>query len=397
MPDSVIVTDTLPVSVTFNGGSDGCGLNGADVVCTAATLAAGTSQSYLIQVRVNAAAANGLVLANSVTATSPTAPAPATDSENTTVQQPSGGFADLVLRNPARPRPGHQIAYTVIVTNNGPSAAQNVRVIDGLPSGTTFVAATASAGTCTGGVTCEVGDLANGASATVWITGTVNGDATGILTNTAQAGQQWPTTRPRRTRRRWRDKDVTPAVPGDRVTYRSSQQRPQRGSSSRSFPDCGQRQPEHLGRGYPHQQRDGNHGHHGPDPDQYGQRHHHRGGLRQLGTMVGHLWPRHPGTSRGPRLPHARSRPSVHHHHHQHARPRAGLAVPRGSSAMGTATYDQADIAWSAWPGGGRHGVVPGRSRPAPSGVRDGHGRVNPGPPPLPPRQEHGPGHGCGR
>ncbi len=108
--------------------------------------------------------------------------------------QPAGGQADLTIAKsgPATATAGNQIAYTVVVTNNGPAAAQNVRVVDALPSGMTFVAATASAGTCTGGVDCAIGNLAIGASATVRITATVNADATGLFTNTAQVSSSNP-------------------------------------------------------------------------------------------------------------------------------------------------------------------------------------------------------------
>ena len=93
-----------------------------------------------------------------VTATSPTA-ATTSDSVTTTVQQPSGGQADLVVAKSGAPTvvAGNQLAYTVVVTNNGPSLAQDVTLVDALPSGTIFVAATPSQGTCNGGVTCLLG------------------------------------------------------------------------------------------------------------------------------------------------------------------------------------------------------------------------------------------------
>ena len=59
--------------------------------------------------------------------------------------------------------------------------------MDALPSGTIFVAATPSQGTCNGGVTCLLGDLGVGATATVRITVTVAGATTGSLVNVAQA------------------------------------------------------------------------------------------------------------------------------------------------------------------------------------------------------------------
>ena len=61
----------------------------------------------------------------------------------TTVQQPTGGQVDLVVAKSGAPTvvAGNQLAYTVVVTNNGPSLAQDVTLVDALPSGTIFVAA----------------------------------------------------------------------------------------------------------------------------------------------------------------------------------------------------------------------------------------------------------------
>ena len=93
---NVVITDTLPVSTTLVGAGVGCSPAGNQVVCSAGTLAAGASQSFLIEVRVAAGAASNQILTNIVTATSPTSLA-ATATVTTTVQQPSGGQVDLVV------------------------------------------------------------------------------------------------------------------------------------------------------------------------------------------------------------------------------------------------------------------------------------------------------------
>ena len=83
--------------------------------------------------------------------------------------------ADLAVTKTDDPDPvteGGNLTYTVTVTNNGPGAATNVTLTDTYDSLTAFVSATATQGTCadnTGTVTCDLGSLANGATATVTI------------------------------------------------------------------------------------------------------------------------------------------------------------------------------------------------------------------------------------
>ena len=83
-----------------------------------------------------------------------------------------------------------QLTYTVTVTNAGPSAATGVALVDQLPDAV-FVSATSSRGTCVregkgsrnGILTCEVGTLAAGESATVTIV--VSPAREGTITNIA--------------------------------------------------------------------------------------------------------------------------------------------------------------------------------------------------------------------
>ena len=68
---------------------------------------------------------------------------------------------------------GFKLDYTIDITNNGPVPASNVTLTDGLTAGVGYVQATPSQGGCseTGGtVTCLLGVLADGDSATVTVT-----------------------------------------------------------------------------------------------------------------------------------------------------------------------------------------------------------------------------------
>ncbi len=82
---------------------------------------------------------------------------------------------------------GGDLTYTLKATNNGPDPATGVVVEDTLPAGVEFVSASASQGTCAGTatVTCEVGDLASGASATVTVVVRPTASAAPNISNTA--------------------------------------------------------------------------------------------------------------------------------------------------------------------------------------------------------------------
>ena len=97
---------------------------------------------------------------------------------------------DLSITNTPSPAPygtGLPITYTIVVKNSGPADGTAVTVTDVLPTGTTLTSATPTQGTCSGTttVTCNLGTLINGASATISLTihlpstpGTVSDTAT---------------------------------------------------------------------------------------------------------------------------------------------------------------------------------------------------------------------------
>jgi uncharacterized repeat protein (TIGR01451 family) len=101
----------------------------------------------------------------------------------------------IVKTASANPTVGTDMTYTLAVkNNNATSSAGAVGVTDTLPSGVTFVSATPSQGACSGDatVTCALGPVAGGASATVSIV--VKPGAAGPLSNTATVSTSSPDT-----------------------------------------------------------------------------------------------------------------------------------------------------------------------------------------------------------
>ena len=181
----VTVTDTLPAGVNFVSAtpSQGTCSGTATVTCNIGALANGGSA--IVTIVVQPTAAGTVSNAASVGGNQPD-PSPLNNnaSADTTVAAP----ADLSLAMTDSPDPvdvGDNLTYTLTATNGGPNAAAGVTVVDNLPAGVTFVSATPSQGSCSGTatVTCNLGTIANGASATIDIV--VQPTAAGTLTNGA--------------------------------------------------------------------------------------------------------------------------------------------------------------------------------------------------------------------
>ncbi len=99
-----------------------------------------------------------------------------------------GAAADLAVTMTDSPDPatfGADLTYSITVANRGESTATNVRLNDQLPPGSTFVSATPSQGSCggTSAITCNLGNVNEGASATLIIV--IKPPANRSITNTA--------------------------------------------------------------------------------------------------------------------------------------------------------------------------------------------------------------------
>jgi uncharacterized repeat protein (TIGR01451 family) len=103
--------------------------------------------------------------------------------------------ADIALSETAAPATvtaGQDVTYTLSATDNGPDPVPDVTVTDPLPAGAQLVSATPSAGTCasaSGPLSCDVGTLANGASATVTVV--LRPTQPGSVQNAAGIDSKW--------------------------------------------------------------------------------------------------------------------------------------------------------------------------------------------------------------
>jgi uncharacterized repeat protein (TIGR01451 family) len=185
----VTVHNILPAGATLasaTASQGSCTAAGATVTCHLNTLASGTTATANVQV---VAPAEPGTLTDVATVTSDAHdPNPANDATRakTTVQ----AEADLSVRTSDTPDPvkaGQPLTYTLTVENEGPSTANSVSVTDTLPGGATNPVVTASQGNCTpggGSITCAVGTLASGATATITVALTAPATA-GIAADTA--------------------------------------------------------------------------------------------------------------------------------------------------------------------------------------------------------------------
>ena len=186
---SVTLTDALPGNVSLDSAvpSQGSCSVTATVSCALGSIAPGASATVTIKVRPTTDAD----LSNTATVSSSTAdPSPGNNSATaeTVVNVPPPPSADLSVTKSGSPDPvrvGQELTYAITVSNSGPNPAVGAALTDVLPGNVTFGSAVTSQGSCSGTTTvsCALGTIASGGSATVTIKVTPTSDAD--LSNTA--------------------------------------------------------------------------------------------------------------------------------------------------------------------------------------------------------------------
>ena len=179
---AVVVADLLPAGLTFVSATPSTGsYNSGTGVWTVGNLANGASASLSLVATVT----THTLLTNTATVSATTYdPTGANNSASATVNVPDANLSVAKSVSNATPAVGSNVTFTVTVSNGGPNAASAVSVADLLPAGLTFVSATPSTGSYNSGTgVWTVGNLANGASASLSLVATVTTHTS--ITNTA--------------------------------------------------------------------------------------------------------------------------------------------------------------------------------------------------------------------
>jgi uncharacterized repeat protein (TIGR01451 family) len=195
----VTVTDTPPAGLVAQSGNPAqgtCEIVGGQVSCSLGALAAGGSTQVLVAAQAAAGASGSLTNAATVTGDQRD-PNPSDNMATATVTVPSPPTqaqaqapADLSVTkraNRSTVTVGQRLSYTVVVTNNGPAAAQDVKVTDTVSRRASVISVSATAGSCTDSIpiTCSLGTLESGASVTITVV--IKPRASGRARNAASA------------------------------------------------------------------------------------------------------------------------------------------------------------------------------------------------------------------
>ncbi|MBK6798619.1 MAG: DUF11 domain-containing protein [Acidobacteria bacterium] len=199
--NNAAVVDTLPTGITsatwscvasVNGNCDAA--NGSGNINTTVNLAPGATATFTVVAQISSTATGNLV--NTATVALPAGPNDPNQQNNsstdTDTPDPRADLAITKTDGVTTATPGGQTVYTIVATNNGPSAVFGVSITDTFPA-----AITSATWTCTsaGGAICpnangtgninETADLPVGSSLTFTVTAQISPNATGQLINTA--------------------------------------------------------------------------------------------------------------------------------------------------------------------------------------------------------------------
>ena len=181
----VSLSDTLPtnpglawsIDETGVGWGSSCSIASGELTCGPVTVPAGTTQAastFTVHITSQTrAAAGGDCPETGVVDNTGMVTADNDGSDQSTATTCVQALVDLSVSKTGSPATQElgagNITWTMVVTNNGPDADSGVKIADPMPAGNTFVSATTTKGSCTGGaiLNCTIGDMAAGEQVTI--------------------------------------------------------------------------------------------------------------------------------------------------------------------------------------------------------------------------------------
>jgi uncharacterized repeat protein (TIGR01451 family)/fimbrial isopeptide formation D2 family protein len=202
----VLVADTLPSGMTYKSGSATASPptgfsqvsdTGSNVSWSIASIAAGATVEVTVPVETESTLSSGAELTNKVAVHSVEAPTEVHASGTIDITNSADVSAEKQVAGKGLSAvPGHEITYEVSATNHGPSLAREVKLVDKLPSGLTYVSSTPECEHSAGTITCVAGNLAVAQKASFQIKVQLAASLTGTLSNTVTAEELTPDPEP---------------------------------------------------------------------------------------------------------------------------------------------------------------------------------------------------------
>ncbi len=189
---SVVVTDMLPAGLSFVSASPAAAYDSGTGVWTVGTLVNGASATLSIVAKVTQAGA----ITNTVTSSAAQPdPVPANNTSSVLVTGQQADLSILKSVNNTMPNVDDQVIFTIELSNQGPSTANNVSVSEILPAGLSLASASPSQGVynASSGL-WELTALGSGSNATLTIVANVL--TVGPKTNTVAVSSSQPDPNP---------------------------------------------------------------------------------------------------------------------------------------------------------------------------------------------------------
>ena len=185
----VTVTDTLPAGIDWSEDSADCSITAGVLSCDFGDVAAGATETVTLTGTTDPADCG--TIPNTATVSSSNE-APGLGENNTDDDTITVNCPDITIDKTPDDgvvNAGDEASFTIVVGNDGPGTAYDVTVTDDLPGDIDWALDPAVTG-CSitdGTLDCDLGDLADGDSVTITVTGTTDAADCATLDNTAFA------------------------------------------------------------------------------------------------------------------------------------------------------------------------------------------------------------------